>query len=283
MARYRTLLPLVVGLTLAAAPGCDLSDEPSAASGTDTTADGVALVKRFMQTRQQGLAADDFLSADALVAYEEHAGGLWLYDDTLPGGPGGEYARFSVEEGEPGEVEVRIEVVWDGDAEPTEMVERLTIESGKIVEARRTDDLADDGLPLPVAKTREQIYRAAVAHDYDTLRSLVDPATFNYSLGEEGDPIGYWRRQEESEVPIVGDILPHLIHTRFGRYQDIYWWPSATSKPSAEWTEADIESMRDAGYRDRDIRAFEEAIGGYAGWRAGIRVDGTWVTFISGE
>jgi hypothetical protein len=282
MAQSRMLIASFAALALIGLSGCDGS-ESSPTATTDAKTEAAALVERFMQTRQRGLPADKFLSAEAQRAYEDHVGGLWLYDDTLPGGPGGEYKRFSVAEGEPGSFEVRIQVEWYGDAEPSEIVENLTVSSGKVVAVARTDDLADDGLPLAVAKTRERIYHAAVAHDYETLRSLVDPATFRYSLGEEGDPIGYWRRQERSEVPIVGDILPHLIHTRFGKHLDIYWWPSATSKLPADWTEADIESMRDAGYRDRDIRAFEEAIGGYGGWRAGIRADGTWLAFISGE
>jgi hypothetical protein len=59
--------------------------------------DVVALVDDFMSTRQQGLPADEFLSPEAQAAYAEHDGGLWLYDDTLPGGPGGEYESFSTE------------------------------------------------------------------------------------------------------------------------------------------------------------------------------------------
>jgi hypothetical protein len=74
-----------------------------------------------------------------------------------------------------------------------------------------------------------------------------------------------------------------FCHTRFGKNEDIYVWPSATAKLVLDWTEADIESMRGAGYTDADIRAFEEQIGGYAGWRAGINADGKWVYFISGD
>ena len=282
MARSRIFVPLLLVFALGALIGCGGSDELGVAD-TNEEQELSALVERFMEARQQGLPAEKFLSAQARTAYENHVDGLWLYDDTLPGGPGGEYARFSVEEREAGKVEVRIEVVWDGDAETTEMVERLTIESGNIVEARRTDDLADDGLPLAVAKTRERIYRAAIGRDYETLESLLDPETFNYSLAEEGDPVGYWRRQEQAEVPILGDVLPNLVHTRFGLHEGIYTWPSATSKLPQDWTEADVKSMREAGYADGDIRAFEEPIGGYAGWRLGIRADGTWIYFIAGE
>jgi hypothetical protein len=244
-----------------------------------------------MKARQAGLPADEFLTAEARAAYEEHATGLWLYDDSLPGGPGGEYERFSIKE--PGaedparRVMVRIHVSWIGDAEPTEIVEALTVGAGPagelvVLDATRTDDLTDDGLPSAVADTRQAIYRGAVTHDYKALRSLLDPASFSYSFGESGDPIGYWREQEEAEVPLLGDILPVVLHTRFGKTDDIYMWPSAAAKEASEWTEEDLEGMRQAGSTDEDIRSYEQ-YGGYTGWRAGIRADGTWLFFIAGD
>jgi hypothetical protein len=213
---------------------------------------------------------------------------LWLHDDTLPGGPGGEFRDFTVE-ATPGEddeswrVQVKTQIAWLGDAAPSEMVEALVVRSGMVVDATRIDDPTDDGLPLAVAAMRQQIYKAAVTHDFESLGSLIDPATFGYSIGEEGDPIGYWRRQEQAEIPLLGDVLPTILHTRFGMHEGIYLWPSATSKLASEWTEADVQSMREAGYDDGDIRSFEQAVGGYAGWRVGIRADGNWLSFISGD
>jgi hypothetical protein len=278
------LVSVALALAVAACGGDSAGNEPAQ---TAEEPDGAAVVTDFMKLRQQGLPADEFLSAEAKASYEEHAGGLWLYDDTLPGGPGGEYERFLVEEsgaeGSLRRVVVRIHVVWDGDAEPSEMVEALTVANGKVVAATRTDDPTDEGLPSVVAQKREAIYKAGVRHDYETLETLLDPATFSYSFGEEGDPIEYWRRQEKAEIPILGDILSRVMHTRFGLNEDIYVWPSAAAKLPQDWTEADVEGMREAGYTDRDIRAFEEQVGGYAGWRVGIRADGTWLYFISGD
>lgn len=268
-----------------------------AETSDDADADVARFVERFMNVRQAGLPADEFLSAGARVAYEEHETGLWLHDDTLPGGPGGGYQRFSVEtEREPSEdlwkAEVRIRVTWLGDAPPSEIVEILTIGPGSnvageetplvVLEAVRGDDAADDGLPLAVAETRQDIYLAAVKHDYKALRSLLDPETFSYSFGESGDPIGYWRKQEEAEVPILGDILTGVLHTRFGKTEDVFMWPSAAAKEPSEWTEADLDALRKAGSTDEEIRLFEQ-YGGYTGWRAGIRADGTWLFFISGD
>ena len=286
MVLFRLLLAVAVAFLLAAPLGCGDSDsEPPAGSGEEGL-DVVALVDDFMSARQQGLPADEFLSAEARAAYAEHEGGLWLHDDTLPGGPGGKFEDFSTEVSPGGEdawtAEVRTRMRWIGDVKPSDMVEELTIEGDKIVAAKRTDDLADDGLPLVVAETRERIYRAAVAHDYDALGALVDPETFNYSFGEKGDPIGYWRRQEKSEIPILGDILPGVIHTHFGRTENIYVWPSAAAKLPSDWTEADVQAMHQAGYTDDDIGSFRQ-FGGYTGWRVGIRSDGTWLYFISGD
>ena len=287
MTPFRLWPAVAAAFLLAASLGCGgaASSQPDTGSGEEGL-DVIGLVDDFMAARQKGLPADEFLSARARAAYGKHEGGLWLHDDTLPGGPGGKFEDFSTDVSPGGEdawtAEVRTRVRWIGDAKPSEMVEELTIEGDKVVAAKRTDDLSDDGLPTAVAEKRQAIYKAAVQQDYDVLGSLVDPETFSYSFGESGDPTGYWRRQEEAEVPLLGDILPGVLHTRFGRHEGIYVWPSAAAKEAPEWTEADVRSMRDAGYTDEDIASFKE-FGGYTGWRAGIRADGTWLHFISGD
>jgi hypothetical protein len=276
---------LLVVLVLLAACGGDESRDLTNAS--TTRGDVVRFVERFMKVRQAGLPADEFMTVKTQTAYERHATGLWLYDDTLPGAAGGQYQRFSIGAAREGEqqswtLEVRIRVRWDGDAPPSEMVEVLTVRSGLIVDARRTDDPADDGLPGAVTEKRQKIYRAAVTQDYKALGSLLDPDTFSYSFGEKGDPIGYWRRQEKNEIPLIGDILPGVLHTRFGKREDAFMWPSAAAKEPSEWTEDDLEGMRQAGSTDEDIRTYEQ-YGGYTGWRAGIRADGTWLFFVAGD
>jgi hypothetical protein len=303
--RTRFIAAAALALGVLAACGTDEAQEQTGprtndAPGFEGEAEVEALVERFMRARQAGLPADEFLSAEAQAAYQEHATGLWLHDDTLPGGPGGEYERFSIDELRRFSVEavtgwqafVHIRISWLGDAQPSEIVEILSIGPGTpiagdeadlvVLEATRTDDSAEDGLPTAVAETREDIYRAAVKHDYKALRSLLDPETFTYSFGGGGDPIGYWREQEEADVPILGDILPVVLHTRFGETQNIFMWPSAAGKEPSEWTEADLESMRKAGSTDEEIRSYEQ-YGGYTGWRAGIRADGTWLFFIAGD
>jgi hypothetical protein len=303
----RSVAATALALILTGALGACGTDEAqeqtgpqtNAAPGSEGEAEVEAFVARFMKSRQAGLPADEFLSGQAQAAYEEHATGLWLHDDTLPGGPGGEYQRFSIDDLRLFAVEgvmswqaiVRINVAWLGDARPSEMVETLSLGPGTtvagdqadlvVLEAARTEDSAD-GLPIAVAETREDIYRAAVKRDYRALRSLIDPETFTHSFGGGDDPIGYWREQEEAEVPVVGDILPGVLHTRFGETEDIFMWPSAAAKESSEWTEEDLEAMRQVGSTDEDIRSYEQ-YGGYTGWRAGIRADGTWLFFVAGD
>jgi hypothetical protein len=137
-------------------------------------------------------------------------------------------------------------------------------------------------LPEVVAQKRAAIAGAAKRLDYDGLRRLLDPTTFSYSFGETGDPIGYWRRLErEAEVPVVGDFLPTVLAAPVGRRANIYVWPAAHAKKPSRWTAADRRWLRSL-YSAGDLRRFEQA-GAYLGWRAGIRRDGKWLFFISGD
>lgn len=301
MSVARALAVTAAALALAVSLAACGAEEPGpgATLATDTAGDAEADVKRFVEqfldARVAGEPVDELMAADAAAAYAEHDTGLWLYDDTFPGGPGGLYEPLSVttELGAGGawSANVRIRITWLGDSPPSEIVEVLTVGPGRnvageekplVVREAVRSDAADEGLPLPVAEMREDIYRAAVKHDYGMLRSLLDPETFSYSFGENGDPIGYWREQEAGHLPLVGDILPGVLHTRFAERDGIYMWPSAAAKEPAVWTDEDRDAIRAAGYTDEDIRSFEQ-FGGYLGWRAGIRADGTWLFFISGD
>jgi hypothetical protein len=141
---------------------------------------------------------------------------------------------------------------------------------------------AEEALPDTVEKKRQAIASAAQALDFDHLRTLLDPKTFSYSFGEMGDPVGYWRRLEgKAEVPVLGDILPTVLSGPSATQGDIYVWPSVHGKPPAKWTPEERRWLRNL-YSKREIRSFER-LGHYLGWRAGIRDDGTWLYFISGD
>jgi hypothetical protein len=139
-----------------------------------------------------------------------------------------------------------------------------------------------DALPEAVAKKKDAIVAAAHAFDYEGLEALLDPAEFTYSFGESGDPVGYWRRlEEEAEVPILGDYLPVILGAPFAKQKDIYVWPSAHAKKPSEWSARDRRWLSNL-YTEDEIRGFEQA-GSYLGWRVGIRDDGTWLFFVSGD
>ncbi len=137
-------------------------------------------------------------------------------------------------------------------------------------------------LPAAVARTRDAIVAAAHARDYAALETLLDPVTFSYSFGEGGDPVGYWRTlEEDGEVAILGDFLPLVLSWPVAKDGDIYVWPAAHRKPPAGWTEDDLAPLQQL-YTKADIDGFVQA-GGYLGYRAGIREDGTWLFFVSGD
>jgi hypothetical protein len=93
-------------------------------------------------------------------------------------------------------------------------------------------------------RRRWRIHRAAVGDDEATLHRLTSHGRFTYSFGESGDPVGYWRRLEDAEVPVLGDIVGAVMHSRFARNGDIYVWPSALAKRPSAWTAADLGALR---------------------------------------
>ena len=285
---------------LPAEPPAGETDQPPQEAAADEQ-DVTALVRAFMEARLAGVPAESFLAPAALEAFKTHATGLYLYDEDIAGGDTAKlYEEFVVAVPQPADpgswtVEVRIQFSWLGDSPPGEILETFTVGLGQagadpaqllILDAQRAEGLSN-GLPPEVADAREAILAAAHARDYDALEALLDPATFSYSFGESGDPIGYWHELEEkAEVPVLGDILPVVFGTRFARMSDaagdIYVWPSAAAKEAPDWTQEDIESLK-VLLTDEEIQNMKETFGGYLGWRIGIREDGTWLYFVSGD
>jgi hypothetical protein len=138
-------------------------------------------------------------------------------------------------------------------------------------------------LPAVVEQAKESIVRASRRLDYEALERLAGHKEFRYSFGESNDdPVGYWRRLEsEGHVPIFGDTMPAVFATHFGRQNDIYVWPAAAAKDPKEWTARDVEELTHLA-NEEDIEGYRK-YGGYLGWRAGIRGDGTWLYFIAGD
>ena len=143
-------------------------------------------------------------------------------------------------------------------------------------------------LPDPVEDIRHAVFDYARACNWEALRGLLDEATFSYSFGEDGDPVGYWKRMEflhyEPMLYIAG-----MLSRPFGVLQSgelpIYAWPSAHTYGSwAAVPEAEKEALRPL-YGDLDFGFFGE-FGGYLGYRVGITLDGDraqWLYAITGD
>jgi hypothetical protein len=158
----------------------------------------------------------------------------------------------------------------------------------RTVTVRETVELAappspQPGLPQPVAEQREAIARAAEANDYAALERLIDPNQFEYTFGGpvEGGPIAYWRRLEAttSERPL--QVLRAILDMPYTTERRIYVWPFAFNKDLRTLTAAE-RAMLHTIMTPRELRSMEQ-FGGYIGWRAGIRRDGRWIYFVSGD
>jgi hypothetical protein len=143
-------------------------------------------------------------------------------------------------------------------------------------------------LPQAVADLRYQIYEATRGCYWDQIAALLDPATFSYSFGEDGDPIGFWQRMEflhyEPTLYIAG-LLARPYGMMPDAAQPIFAWPSAHAY--GDWDavpEAEKQALRPL-YGDLDFGFFEE-FGGYLGYRMGITLDGDqaqWIYAITGD
>jgi hypothetical protein len=139
------------------------------------------------------------------------------------------------------------------------------------------------GLPKAVAEKREAILKAAEANDYEALEALIDPQMFEYTFGGpvEGGPIAYWKQLEttSSERPL--EVLAAILNMPFTTERGIFVWPFAFNKDLRTLTAAE-RAMLHTIMTPRELRSMEE-FGGYIDWRAGIRPDGRWIYFVSGD
>ena len=137
-------------------------------------------------------------------------------------------------------------------------------------------------LPAEVAAMRSAIFAAAVACDWEALRSLL-AEDFMFSFGGPGDAVAYWQELElldEQPMRYLAGLLNRPSAVQVVSDVDYHVWPSAFVIEWAAVPEADREALRPL-YGDDDFAMFSD-FGGYFGYRVGI-VDGTWVYFIAGD
>lgn len=146
--------------------------------------------------------------------------------------------------------------------------------------------LVAQDLPAPIAATRRALFEAAVACDYDRLEAISKEGdgTVHYTFGGD-DPegmIGHWRRMEADGQPVLKDLalvlnLPNVQRDIQGGH--VYrTWPSADQEHR---TAADWDALVGL-YTEEEVAAFRKD-DMYLGWRAGIRDDGDWMYFVSGD
>jgi hypothetical protein len=143
------------------------------------------------------------------------------------------------------------------------------------------------GLPYAVRTTRQRIWEAARARDFDALRELM-PDGFRSSFGADNGPdpaIDMLRDMEQRGEDPFGLIL-RLLASPYGVQtpgpSGYFAWPRPFTIEAAEWTDEDVQILRDLGATDADIAGYRE-FGGYIGWRIGIRDNGEWEYLVRGD
>jgi hypothetical protein len=142
------------------------------------------------------------------------------------------------------------------------------------------------GLPGPVAATRQAIAEAARACDYRRLADLAAAGNneFSFTFGAAQDPAEYWRQAEagnQQPLRFLVELLARPYRADL-RQAPVYVWPSAFGFPTwAEVPEADRQALKPL-YGDDDLSGFQ-AFGSYIGYRVGISPDGEWLFFIAGD
>ena len=144
--------------------------------------------------------------------------------------------------------------------------------------------LPEQDLPEPVAETRQRLFDAALACDYETLESLAGEEGFTFSFGGAESAGAFWREVEEAgvEQPLPLRALATILTMQPTRNEaGSYAWPDAYSEsPSDEawqalvhaglYTEEEVEQMRAQGT-------------GYLGYRTAITPEGVWQFFVAGD
>jgi hypothetical protein len=145
-------------------------------------------------------------------------------------------------------------------------------------------EIDNDGLPSPVAQTRQQLIDAAVGCNYRTLSRLAQDDQVDIRFEGEIVPVGQWREREHDDVAILRILAGLLSLANVRRQADgttQFVWPTAV-----DWPFADVGNGRERRdllevVGERGIFGWSEA-GGYSGWRVAIGADGRWLNFWYG-
>jgi hypothetical protein len=138
-------------------------------------------------------------------------------------------------------------------------------------------------VPPAVEETRDAILAAAEQRDFDALAELIPEEGFTYTFGGdvEGGPTAYWQKIEEESPERPLETLAAILRMPHTKVEDIYVWPFAYNRDIASLTDEEREIL--APVADAEAIGGWTQYGGYLGWRAGIKADGTWVFFVAGD
>jgi hypothetical protein len=136
-----------------------------------------------------------------------------------------------------------------------------------------------DGLPSPVAATRQQLIDAALACNFRALSRIARDNQVD--LRYEGDPIPVrtWRDLEADGAPVLRPLagLLGLAHVR--KETDTgteFTWPTAVDWPFADVGNGEDRQALTRVVGEDGIFGWAEA-GGYSGWRVAIGPEGRWL------
>ncbi|HEY7755058.1 MAG TPA: hypothetical protein VID69_02400 [Actinomycetota bacterium] len=139
-----------------------------------------------------------------------------------------------------------------------------------------------EGLPEPVAATRQAILDGVAALDWDALAALIDPNTFVYAFDDGSDPIPVWREDPSVLDPIPAVLeLPSVVQEIEG-YGTFYVWPYLVGEGSLdEVSEQERTDLHALGLSDAQIEEMRAA-GAYLGPRLAIDATGLWRNYVAG-
>lgn len=151
-------------------------------------------------------------------------------------------------------------------------------------------DLPDVGVTAAVQDTREAVFAAAVACDYETLAMIAaeNPDGFRSSVSEESEqPVtaAIWR-DDEAQYGRVMFALAAMLRIepreRVGSDgADEVVWPPVFSE---EATAADWAQVVEIGLlTQEEADLMREGGSGYLGWRTGIDAEGNWDFLLAGD
>jgi hypothetical protein len=136
--------------------------------------------------------------------------------------------------------------------------------------------------PRPVVRTRDAIWMAVSARDFEAMRGMMDPNTFSYNFDDGSDPIPAWKDDPSVLDPILTMLqLQPTEPKKIEGYGTFYIWPYLVDSNFKHLSASEIDDLHTLGFDDaaiEDMRTF----GSYLGPRLAIDETGLWRNYTTG-